>query len=359
MYKRDSFFIDSALGSYSVNFERFEFRDSEFLESDVILIDKKFGDIKLIPESDQVIRINSGEEAKDIFEVGRVTSLLADLGVNRSSKIIAIGGGSIQDLATFVASTYMRGIKWEFYPTTLQAMADSCIGGKSAINVGIYKNLIGNFYPPRKVIIDASLIGTLSTEDITCGLVEALKIAFATGGCTASTIAEVINSNESLESISYENYELIVDLSLKSKKYFVEKDEFDENLRKNLNFGHTYAHAIEASSNFKVHHGLAVGLGILASFVHRGNDVILPEEEVIILAIRKLLTPFKDSLNGSIGSINQSDFSRFIQLDKKVSNNNLNFIHAKNGKLKVVSLPKNEATLQSAYDSVLEALNAI
>lgn len=359
MYNRNPIFINSVLGDYSVNFEKFEFLNAKFSESDVILMDKKFGDIMLIPESEKIIRINSGEEAKDIFEVGRVTSLIADLGATRSSRIVAIGGGSIQDLATFVASTYMRGINWEYYPTTLQAMADSCIGGKSAINVGIYKNLIGNFYPPRKVIIDASLIGTLSSEDITCGLVEAIKIAFAIGGGSASTIAEIINSNESLKSISCEDYESIVDLSLKSKKYFVEKDEFDQNLRKNLNFGHTYAHAIEASSNFTVHHGLAVGLGILASFIHRGSEAIEPEEDVIIMAIRKLLMPFKDSLSDSIGSMDQSDFSRFIQLDKKVTNSSLNFIHAKSGKLQVVSLPKTEATLQSAFNSVLEALNAI
>jgi 3-dehydroquinate synthase len=327
--------------------------------NDIVLLDSKFGEINGLPNSEKIIRIKSGEDVKTVEEAGRILNLMADQGLNKDSKIIAIGGGTVQDIATFTASIYMRGIRWIFIPTTLQAMADSCIGGKSAINVGNYKNLIGNFHPPSQVLIDARLIQTLSFEDITCGLIEALKIAFAFGEESTNALLKLITDNNIQEESNSELYESIIEISLLSKKYFVEVDEFDRKERKKLNFGHTYGHAIEASTRYNIHHGLAVGVGVLASFVHREESSILPIEENLIMAVRKLLRPYKTLLSKNIGNINQNDFFRFIQLDKKLANGEMKFVHSKNGDLEIVSLPNSEITYKDAFKSVMEATNAI
>lgn len=359
MYKRNSIPIDSSFGMYEVKFEKFEYEKINIEKSDLVILDNTFGTLNQIPFSNRTIRIEAGEDSKNILMAGNVLKQMADLGLNKDSKIHAVGGGTIQDLATFVASTYMRGISWDFYPTTLQAMVDSCIGGKSAINVGGYKNIIGNFHPPRAVIVDAILVETLSPEDVTCGLLEAVKIVFAFGGDNVDIMLDLIDSDEVLTNRSFDSHETIIDLSLQSKKYFVEVDEFDKSVRRKLNFGHTYGHVIEAATDYRIHHGLAVGLGILASFVHRDSQVILPSEEKLISVVRKLLRPYKSSLIEEVSSISRSDFSHYIQLDKKVTNSTLRFIHSISGALEVVSLPNSEVTYHAALECILEATYGI
>lgn len=359
MYKNASISIESSSGGYSVFFQRFEYSELLKEPNSVILLDKNFAKIAEIANSIRNIEIQPGEESKDISEVAQIMALLAEKGVNKDTKIVAIGGGTIQDLATFVSSTYMRGIAWTYYPTTLQAMADSCIGGKSAINVGKYKNLVGNYHPPREVFIDASLIATLSDEDITCGILEALKIAYAGGEESTNLILKLISEIEISEKPRPEIYENIIAASLHTKKYFIEKDEFDQNTRKILNFGHTYGHAIEAASNYKIHHGLSIGIGMLASFLHRGQEFTTSSEERLILVIRRLLKPFAFYLREEINAMHEENFQRFIQLDKKVSSEYIRFIHSKNGRLELINLPNNSTTRKNAFNSVIEAANAI
>jgi 3-dehydroquinate synthase len=359
MYKNAPISINSSSGGYSVFFQKFVYSQLTRESKCIVLLDKNFAKIAQIGNSSNVIEIQPGEESKDISEVAEIIGLLAEKGVNKDTKIVAIGGGTIQDLATFVCSTYMRGIAWTYYPTTLQAMADSCIGGKSAINVGKYKNLVGSYHPPREVFIDASLIATLSDEDITCGLLEAMKIAYAGGEESTNSILKLISEIEINEAPHPEIYENIIDASLRTKKYFIEKDEFDQNIRKILNFGHTYGHAIEAASDYKIHHGLAIGIGMLASFLHRGQEITTISEERIILAIRRLLKPFAFYLREEVNAINGGNFQRYIQLDKKVSSEYLRFIHSKNGRLELVNLPNNSTTHKDAFNSVIAAANAI
>jgi 3-dehydroquinate synthase len=359
MYKTDPISINAASGGYTVFFQRFDFNKLLNEEKSVILIDKNFARIVGIDNSEGVIDIKPGEESKDILEVAATMALLAEKGANKDTKIIAVGGGTIQDLATFIASTYMRGISWTFYPTTLQAMADSCIGGKSAINVGKFKNLVGNYHPPRSVFVDSSLITTLSQEDVTCGLLEAIKIAYAAGEECTDYVLSLLSEIEDSEVMSPQIYENVIAASLQAKKFFIEQDEFDRDIRRMLNFGHTYGHAIEAASDFKIHHGLAIGLGILASFIHRENIATTIREDQFILAIQKLLKPYAVYLRREIQSIKEENFYRFIQLDKKVSLEHLRFIHSHYGILEVVTLPNNKSTQKRALDSIIEASNEI
>lgn len=208
-----------------------------------------------------MISIEATETSKNMDKMSAIIIELRNLGANRSTIVQAIGGGVIQDIATFIASVYMRGLKWQYLPTTLLGMVDSCIGGKSSINVGKYKNLIGNFYPPENIFIDLQFIDTLSNEQKIAGLCEAVKICFAH---TGNAFERYIALNPGPTS-SPEIYLEMISLSLLTKRWFIEIDEHDHKERQLLNFGHTFGHAIEGAANFAIPHGIAVGMGMLAA----------------------------------------------------------------------------------------------
>lgn len=209
----------------------------------------------------KVISIEASEVAKSLDQMSQVIVDLRRLGANRTTKLVAIGGGVIQDIVTFVASVYMRGLKWDYMPTTLLGMVDSCIGGKSSINVGDYKNLIGNFYPPQDIFVDLQFVATLNTEQKAAGLFEAVKICFAhTGDAFERYLALDVDTESTLS-----KFNDAIELSLHTKRWFIEIDEYDQKERLLLNFGHTFGHAIEGSCDFSIPHGIAVGLGMLAA----------------------------------------------------------------------------------------------
>ena len=208
-----------------------------------------------------VICLPALETTKSLDEIPGVISALREAGASRRTRLIAVGGGIVQDVAGFVASIYMRGLKWDYAPTTLLAMVDSCIGGKSSINVGPYKNLVGTFHPPQAILIDPALCGTLSADQRVAGLCEAAKICFARS-------PEAFAAYLALEPGVAAGPDVLSDviaLSLASKKWFLEIDEFDQAERLLLNYGHTFGHAIESASDFRLSHGIAVGLGMMAA----------------------------------------------------------------------------------------------
>jgi 3-dehydroquinate synthase len=209
----------------------------------------------------KVISIEAVETSKSLDQMSEVIIALCNLGANRNTTVLAIGGGVIQDIATFVASVYMRGLEWDYLPTTLLGMVDSCIGGKSSINVGKYKNLIGNFYAPENIYIDLQFLDTLSAEQKIAGLCEAVKICFAHTGIAFERYISLSPSATS----SPEIFQELISLSLVTKRWFIEIDEHDHKERQLLNFGHTFGHAIEGAANFAIPHGIAVGMGMLAA----------------------------------------------------------------------------------------------
>ncbi len=182
-------------------------------------------------------------------------------GANRSTHLVAVGGGVIQDISAFVASVYMRGLAWSYVPTTVLAMVDSCIGGKSSINVGPYKNLVGTFHPPQHIYVDPAYAETLPRDQFASGLIEAAKICFCRGGAAF----EGYLSHEPSTTMSTDALEGVILESLHAKKHFIEIDEFDKKERLLLNFGHTFGHALEGASHYGIPHGIGVGLGILCS----------------------------------------------------------------------------------------------
>ena len=257
-----SFEISSSVGTYPVHIapgllDRAMQGDGERLFMVDRFLAERFRDAGLEP-----LMIEADEHGKSLDRMTEVIVALRERRATRATELIAVGGGVVQDVAAFAASIYMRGIRWTYVPTTLLSMTDSCIGGKSSINVGRYKNIVGTFHPPRQVLIDPALTRTLSAEQRAAGLCEAAKISLCRGADSLAAYLALGASPQAGEDVLAR----VVDHSLRAKKWFIEVDEFDQGERLLLNFGHSFGHAIEAACDFRIAHGIAVGLGMLAAF---------------------------------------------------------------------------------------------
>jgi len=210
----------------------------------------------------EVFRLNASEKEKNLGTVEAIYKALLKNNFDRDSAIIAIGGGITGDIAGFAASTYMRGIKYIQAPTTILASVDSSVGGKTGVNFNNVKNFIGSFYQPEFVIIDPRFFTTLPEEEIICGLGEAIKTSFLAGGKYFAGLPEKIQPVLEKDS---QAIEYIITNSVQFKAGVVAKDEKEKGLRKILNFGHTFAHALEGESGFAIKHGQAVIFGIAAA----------------------------------------------------------------------------------------------
>ena len=243
----------------------------EYLES---LIENK-------KEKTFVYTIEQGEQSKNFDNVKNILRFMISNDFKRNDIVVALGGGVVGDLSAFCASIYMRGISFYNIPTTLLSMVDSSIGGKTGIDFYGVKNSIGTFYQPKKVYIDLNVLSTLNKRLINCGIAESLKMAI----CLNKEYYLYLKNN-----IDNLDYEKVVIESLKMKKYVVEKDEKEEDLRKVLNFGHTIGHGIEESLNGKLFHGECVALGMICM----SDDNIKNE---LIKIYEKIGLPTKVSMN--------------------------------------------------------------
>lgn len=232
-------------------------------------------EIKSILETKKYLLIEASEKNKSLDKFTGYIESLVELGVTRDQTLIAIGGGIIQDISCFLASTLMRGLSWKFYPTTLLAQSDSCIGSKSSINSGDIKNILGTFNPPNQIILNVNFLETLEVDDLLSGIGEMIKV-------------HAINSPHSFKKISA-NYEKILSepsvmeefiyQSLLMKKKLIEIDEFDKGPRNVMNYGHSFGHAIESATNFSIPHGIAVTIGMdMANFVAMKMDITNEEQ---------------------------------------------------------------------------------
>lgn len=199
-----------------------------------------------------ICTVKSGEGSKSLEVFGELLQKMLDNNFSRKDCVVAVGGGVVGDLSGFAASAYMRGIDFYNIPTTLLSQIDSSIGGKTAINFGGVKNIVGAFYQPKKVLIDPELLNTLPERQISNGLAEAIKMALTSD----KELFDIFENKDIKESID----EIIV-RSLNIKKMVVEQDEKETNLRKILNFGHTVGHGIESSH--ELYHGECVALGMI------------------------------------------------------------------------------------------------
>jgi 3-dehydroquinate synthase len=211
------------------------------------------------------------ETAKSIFE------WMVDLGFDRKSTLLALGGGVVGDLTGFVASLYMRSIPYVQIPTTLLAQVDSSVGGKTAIDLGEKKNLLGTFHQPDRVYVDLSLLSTLSQAEIQNGLAEVIKSAVIRDRVSFEFLED---RYEAVLSGERDILERLVTRCLRIKSTIVTKDEKDRGLRQILNFGHTVGHAIESYTDYSVPHGRAVSMGISAETAVAARMGLLRVEEM-------------------------------------------------------------------------------
>ena len=221
---------------------------------------------------------NANEKNKNQKNVNKILDLLLEKNFSRDDCLISIGGGITGDVAGFAASLYKRGLKFVNIPTTLLSQVDSSVGGKTGINTSQGKNLIGSFYQPKIVISDVDFLKSLPFREIVCGYAEIVKHALIANKKFYNFLDKNINEILKLKSPTIEKsiYE-----SCKVKKSIVEKDEKEKNLRKILNFGHTFAHAYEASLNFSksLNHGEAVILGMKSAFEFSQNKKMINYKE--------------------------------------------------------------------------------
>jgi len=256
--------IHSSFDNYTVSFSDLDDLSQWCPQADALLVDAFFRGRLLLPEAIPVIWIDASEAAKALEAILPVFVALKEAGLGRGSHLTAIGGGVVQDVATFVASLYMRGVSWSYVPTTVLGMADSCLGGKSSINVGAYKNLIGNFYPPDRIDILPAFARTLPPQELAGGAAEAAKIAFCRGPEAFAAYEQL--AAPVLQGIWHESQLAeLLHATLVAKQWFIELDEFDQAERRLLNFGHTWGHALESATCFAIPHGLAVAIGMMAS----------------------------------------------------------------------------------------------
>jgi shikimate kinase / 3-dehydroquinate synthase len=206
------------------------------------------------------IRIPGGERGKRLPVAARLWDELAHQGIGRDGGIVALGGGSVGDVAGFVAATYLRGIRVAQVPTTLLAMADASIGGKTAIDTAAGKNLVGAFHSPDAVFADLTVLATLPARQLSSGLAEVTKCAFL---ADRESVTQLGRSLDRIRAGDLGTILAAVTIAAEVKVAIVSRDPRESGLRELLNFGHTMGHAYEAASGYRVTHGEAVAIGMV------------------------------------------------------------------------------------------------
>lgn len=209
--------------------------------------------------NDFYLTIEALEDNKSYLKLADYYHALIDAGFKRQDAIVTYGGGILQDISGFIASTIYRGVPWIFVPTTLLAQADSCIGSKTSINFAESKNLIGTFYPPDLICVDGSFTRSLTARDFNSGLGEIIKFHLLSDPAGYDLLNKFLATQDLRLSPLFNT---IISSTLAVKKSYFESDEFDTGRRNLLNYGHCFGHALEAATHFGVAHGEAVIIGM-------------------------------------------------------------------------------------------------
>ena len=283
---------------------------------------------KSIKEKKISVYFKSNEKNKSQNNVDKILNILLKNNFNRNDCLISIGGGIIGDLSAFSASIFKRGLTYVNIPTTLLAQVDSSIGGKTGINSKFGKNLIGTFYQPKLVISDISFLKSLPKREIICGYAEIFKHSLILD----RSFFYFLNKNIK-QILQFKNpyIEKSIYKSCIIKKKVVEKDFKEKNLRKILNFGHTFGHAYEASLGYssKLNHGEAVILGISSAAKFSQDNKILNYNDAILISkhINKISSKF--SLKNFFKKTSIKKIIKFMATDKKNSDDKVNLITIK------------------------------
>jgi len=311
-----SFNVESLHGVYEVQFinETLMKLTNELIVGDVIIVDNNiyrlyFNQLFEKIKQNKVVQIEASEQTKSYEGITPVIQNLIENGFKKHHRIVAIGGGITQDVAAFISSVLYRGVDWLFFPTSLLAQGDSCIGSKTSINFGKIKNQIGGFYPPRKIFINSEFLNTLSLTEILSGMGEMLHYFVVSGVTDFKFFKNEFDS-------AFKNKAVLLSIVLRSleiKKRFVEIDEFDRKERIVLNYGHSFGHAIESVSNYAIPHGIAVAYGMdIANFVSVKLGFV---SELVRQEIRSVLV--KVWKGTALGEVNVDNLKNALLKDKK------------------------------------------
>lgn len=288
-------------------------------------VEKLYGKILNIPKKNKFI-LKDGEKEKNFENYHKILNFALKNKLDRKSYIVAIGGGVVGDLAGFAAATYMRGIGLIQVPTTLLACTDSSVGGKTAINTNYGKNLVGAFYQPKIVFINPTFLKTLDETQFMSGIGEVVKYAFIEKSCRCDEEFHFTNFLEEKQKEIFERDEKtlqkLIEISIKLKKSVVEKDEKESDLRRILNFGHTYGHAIEKINNYKkVTHGQAVVEGIKYAF-----NIALKKNFIDKNYCFYAMDIIKKMKFHNLPKYKYEQMIKLIQMDKKANSGKLVFV---------------------------------
>jgi len=262
------------------------------------------------------ITLPVGEAAKSMNEFSRIISQLIEMECDRSTTILSLGGGVVGDVSGFVASSFMRGIQYYQIPTTLLAMVDSSIGGKTGINIAEGKNLVGSIYQPQGVLIDPDILESLPREEVIAGLGEVIKYGAIRDEKFLNNISEWLDNIDSFP------FARAVLRACEIKAEIVSLDEHEGGLRKLLNFGHTVGHALEAHLGYgKIRHGEAVALGMkCAGWVSSKMGFMSVDENIFLTnTIDKLSLP-------QVSKVDPNTILSYVKKDKKMRNGILHFV---------------------------------
>lgn len=228
------------------------------------------------PAAVPTLTVTATENAKEIGSVFDIIDFLERNGATKSSMLYVVGGGILQDLGAFSAYMYKRGLPWTFVPTTLLAQGDSCVGGKTALNYKRTKNLLGLFSAPRRVIIDTGFLRTLPRGDVMSGAGEIFRLCITGGIDFLKVFAAELPAFLAGDAAATSR---LIAASLSAKRAIVEFDEFELDIRRSMNYGHSFGHALEALAEYRIPHGVGVTIGILVENQIAHQRGLLPAGE--------------------------------------------------------------------------------
>ncbi len=274
----------------------------------------------ICPQAKILIPWSSGESTKSIASYSELIGVLASY-VDRCTILIAVGGGTIGDVCGFVAATLLRGIDWVFVPTTLLSQVDSSIGGKTGINHGHIKNMVGCFYPPKITLCNVDFLKTLPLNQIKSGYVELMKHGLICDQVLFDDMCQLFQK----ESDFYDNFkfEPLIKRSIQLKLNIIGDDFLEKNPSNRifLNLGHTFGHAIETLSNFDIPHGISVGMGIIIAYRYALLERLVPNE-----SLKKIIDHFNNVSLPTSCAFNFQDMLFVMSHDKKKTSDGIRII---------------------------------
>lgn len=318
----------------------------------VLLADRRVWDLHLKGlkvDRSRVFLAPATENFKTQAGIFRVVDFLARRGFTKKEKLIVVGGGIIEDVGAFVGAVYKRGIDWVYFPTTLLSMCDSCIGGKTGINYKKAKNQLALFSAPRAVVINPAYLGTLPYRHVLSGLGEALKLHITGGeGAFRNYAANV----DAALKVDLPALVRIIKGSLTIKRLVVEYDEFEQDVRRSMNYGHTAGHALEVMSGYRISHGEAVTVGmIVANELSRRMGLLSAAKAGLLEGgMMKLLAP---GTRRELARVRTGQLAALLLKDKKTQGKKANFALIEDlGRMRMVPVAI-DASLCGAISEIL------